>query len=395
MLGMIHFMPSAEHHPLIAEKAITQMKKSERDNQEDMKESDTMFEFPKLTGEYAVGMTTRHIIDQSRKEPQNLTSQRELMIHIWYPSSESNKDNRVLYRADEIEDAKTGLNKLGYPEKDLKQLDEVFSHAKPNAEFLQKEYPYPVILFSHGYLGCMPVDYTSFCEELASHGYIVISIAHTYYAQEVTFTDGRKIKPSTETLAQQSAPNEEVQNLWAKDVQAVLDYLTNVNKDVKDQFHNAFDLNRVGMVGHSMGGATAFRLCLNDDRFKAGVSFDASPWSQDGSHEELKKPFLFIFAENTVQDLQKTDEEIAAIHNVPVEAVAKFRAISQQEIRADVVIPEINHGGFNDFLLLKDLPLYKNNKHIFNIEVMTGAADGKETIQYINDKLIQFFKRSL
>lgn len=277
----------------------------------------------------------------------------------------------------------------------MNELDTIFTHAVPNASVLRDGAPYPLILFSHGYLGSHPLDFTVFCEEIASHGYVVASIAHTYYATEVKFPDGRVITPPEALLAKQSAPDHAVQALWAADVQCVLDYLIKVNVDERDQFYHLLDVKRVGIVGHSMGGSTAYRLCLNDPRFKAGVSLDASPWSQDKPVEELKTPFLFIFAEQTVKDINKSDEELAREYGVAVEMVAGFRSISQQRIREDIVIPETAHGSFRDFMLIKEIPLYKKNKDIFNFEVHCGKADEWKTIQFINQKIIDFFKKNL
>lgn len=354
-----------------------------------------MLEFPQLTGQYAVGAITRHVIDTSRQEPQNPSTNRELMVHMWYPASSPDKNPLILYRQDEIEATKIFLKQFGYPEKDIKELDTIFSHALPNAPVLHKNNLYPIIIFSHGYLGCSPVDFTALCEELASHGYVIASIAHTYYAQMVKFPDGRQISPSAEMFSQHPVPTHKVQDLWTADVMSVLNYLMKVNTDKLDLFYKFFDINRVGIVGHSMGGSTAYRLCLNNSQFKAGVSFDASPWAQDKSVDELQKPFLFIFSEKTLQDLNKTDAELAELYKTPVELIREFKSLSQQEVRADLVIPAVTHSGFSDYLLIKEIPLYKNNRHLIDFEAIFGTADGRKTITLINSKIVQFFEKSL
>ncbi len=52
---------------------------------------------------------------------------------------------------------------------------------------------HPVILFSHGYTGAF-TDYTFIFEDLASRGYVVASVDHTYEATAVEFPDGRFVK---------------------------------------------------------------------------------------------------------------------------------------------------------------------------------------------------------
>mgnify|MGYP002223822330 CR=1 FL=1 len=385
------------------------------------------FEFPKLTGEYPVSKTTRHIIDTNRKEPFNPNEQRELMVHIWYPSARGEVYPYVVYRQDEIADTKRSLIANGFPEEDVKNLDFIYTHAVADEQPLHGLSPYPVILFSHGYLGLMPEDYTALCEELASHGYIVASVAHTYYAPRVIFPDGRIITAAPELYFQQSCPSADEQRMWADDVQCALDHLLQYNADTHNTFFNLLDPERVGVIGHSMGGSTAYRLCTEDSRFKAGVSFDALLWSTDQKVSELTKPFLFMFAEQdphtsdeklaqyygryisyvkifenvstgaeqVKKDMRTTNEERAKNHEMYLSIVKNFQVICQKEARVDVVIPGLMHSGFSDLLLLKDLPVYKNNKQLVDVEAITGTAKGKETIQLINKHIVDFLDAHL
>ena len=52
---------------------------------------------------------------------------------------------------------------------------------------------YPIVVFSHGFTGTF-TDYTFLFEDLASRGYIVVSVDHTYEATAVAFSDGRVAK---------------------------------------------------------------------------------------------------------------------------------------------------------------------------------------------------------
>jgi dienelactone hydrolase len=350
-----------------------------------------MFEFPKLTGEYGVGTMARHVVDYNRKEPFNLNAQRELMVYVWYPAKLEQMNPHIVYRADKA--ARDVLIRAGFPEEGIKEFDTTYSHAVPNAPLEGIGAPYPIILFSHGYVGTWPVDLTAFCEELASHGYLVASVAHTYYAAMTSFPDGRQITPPAALVG--SFPNDKAQKLWTNDEQCALDYLIKINADEQDQFHNFFDTNRIGIIGYSMGGSTAFRLCLNDSRFKIGISLDASPWSQDVAPAELEKPFLFIFAEQTVKDLKKSDEELAKQYGAPVEMITGFRSVSQRQIRADVIIPNATHGAFTDYSLIKEMPFFKNGSHAINFKAMCGTADGRSTIQLINKEVVKFFEKNL
>jgi len=53
--------------------------------------------------------------------------------------------------------------------------------------------PHPVVVFTHGYTGTF-TDYTFLFEDLASRGYVVAAVDHTYEATAVEFLDGRLVK---------------------------------------------------------------------------------------------------------------------------------------------------------------------------------------------------------
>lgn len=367
-----------------------------------------IFEFPKLKGSYGVGVTKRYLIDAHRKEQYNLKAQRELMAYIWYPAK-TNKNSLVAYWQDGVDEIKASLKRKGYLDQDLDILNKVYSHATPNADVLAKDYPYPVVLFSHGYLGCEPPMYTAFCEELASHGYIVVSIAHTYYATEVKFPDGRIIKPAPEKYAQQTMPSKQEEELWVDDIKFVLDFLDICNKNSHDTFYNIFDLKKVGIVGHSMGGLAAFELCLKDSRFQAGVSLDSLPF-ENNIIKNLNKPFMVILAQETVDSMYASDQELAEKMKVSIADIIQMRKMNEKMFAAEknnyeeiaksknvscVAIPDIRHMGFSDLLLFKELSIYKNHKNILDMDAGVGSTDGYKTINLINEHIVSFFDKNL
>jgi predicted dienelactone hydrolase len=66
--------------------------------------------------------------------------------------------------------------------------------------------------------------------------------------------------------------------------------------DASGKFTGRLDMTRVGVFGHSFGGATAAQFCSQDSRCKAGIDVDGSLHGsviQAGIH----KPFLFLGSE--------------------------------------------------------------------------------------------------
>lgn len=357
-----------------------------------------IFEFPQLTGSYRVGTTTRHVVNDSRRDPYNTSDQRELMIRLWYPAKSGESHSLSPYLKEAVESAKLLNSFIGVSKEESRDLEMVYTHATPDLEVAVGQFP--VILFSHGYVGSVPEVYTAFCEELASHGYIVVAIAHTYYAGNVTFPDGRNVPYLPEKFAQMKSDfyRSNDQEIWIADAQRVLDQLTNWNADPTNMFFNHFDMNRIGIFGHSFGGVIALQLCLKDSGVKAGISLDGVLFGKNVASSDVTKPFMFLVSEGSARAFDSSDEELAKKYSFDVQ-VMKDSRIEFEKMRLATsdnlsyhIIPNSNHNAFSDFSLLKELPLYKNNKIM---EMMVGSAEGHETIQLINRSLVSFFDKQL
>lgn len=149
-------------------------------------------------------------------------------------------------------------------------------------------------------LGPAIPDYTVFAENLASHGYVVVGINETYSSNLVVFADGSvaRATPAGSIADNASEANVERQTnaigkVWAADADFVLDRLRQVNADTTSPFYRWLDLNRVGLFGHSFGGATALAVCQRDSRCKAGADLDGTPIS-DTQGIAVPRPFLFL-----------------------------------------------------------------------------------------------------
>jgi pimeloyl-ACP methyl ester carboxylesterase len=63
--------------------------------------------------------------------------------------------------------------------------------------------------------------------------------------------------------------------------------------DSNSRFRGRLDLDRLGVVGYSLGGAIALQLCWRDDRLKAAVNIDG--WFFDAAPGAwIEQPFMFI-----------------------------------------------------------------------------------------------------
>jgi predicted dienelactone hydrolase len=86
---------------------------------------------------------------------------------------------------------------------------------------------------------------------------------------------------------------------WIADIAFVLDRLERLNSsDASGKFAGRLDMSRVGIFGHSFGGATAAQFCHEDSRCKAGVDVDGTP---HGSviQAGINRPFLFLLSDHS------------------------------------------------------------------------------------------------
>lgn len=294
---------------------------------------------PQPTGSYSVGRTIYEWTDSSRPErySDDPAAKRELQVWVWYPADPAldiQPDAYLPGMLGQVVSQAFGVN-----------FDAVHTFGYADAPLAGSESPYPVLIFSHGnnsFLG----TYSALLEEIASHGYVVVGISHTYNVPVSVFSDGRIIPQS-----QASVENESVA-YWVEDTAFVVDQLDMLNNG-DDRFGGKLDLSRLGIIGHSFGGATAADFCLLDARCTAGINLDGTLWGEAGT-QGVAKPFMQIFSDHTVM----TCEEIVAAGGAPsVEACQASADMMQNgwqnvfesaEVGYDVTIAGSVHNNFTD-----------------------------------------------
>jgi hypothetical protein len=76
-------------------------------------------------------------------------------------------------------------------------------------------------------------------------------------------------------------------------------------------------MQKVGIAGHSLGGATAAQFCHDDPRCAAGIDIDGMPFGnviQDGIH----RPFLFLMSDHSREsgsEPQTVERNIESIYD--------------------------------------------------------------------------------
>ena len=143
----------------------------------------TRLTLPTPTGRLRTGTVTLHLVDPSRPDPWvPSVPARELMVQLWYPARTVDGGRRAPYMTPPMARAYEklqGLPRLNWPG----------TAAYLDAPVRPREGGWPVVLYSHS-LGGQRFETTSLVEDLASHGYVVVTIDHVHDAGVVVLPDG-------------------------------------------------------------------------------------------------------------------------------------------------------------------------------------------------------------
>jgi dienelactone hydrolase len=273
---------------------------------------------PALAGPYPVGRMITQWTDTARQETLGgeAGQPRTLSVWMWYPTQPGGAS--LPYMPGEwarAREADRGIASLLF-----QAIASTHSHAT-DAPLASQGGPFPVLVFEPG-LGPLLPEYASLTEDLASRGYVVIGLNPTYSAS-ITMLDGWVIERSDlGTIADNATPEQaqqrgdELVEVWAADDRFAIDQATRLNSDLSSPFAGRLDLEHVGLLGHSFGGAAAFEACSLDERCTAAADVDGWPFGgvvQAG----LDRPALLISSkagsEADTPASQKANEELAAI----------------------------------------------------------------------------------
>jgi dienelactone hydrolase len=224
---------------------------------------------PAPTGLDRVGTRVLYLTDASRDDPYQASgAKRELLVRFWYPALVNGDCKPAPYTDPAVWSYLSELVGVTLPAVRTNSCWE--AHVLNGA--------YPVVVFTHGYTATF-TDYTFLFEELASRGYIVASIDHTYEATAVAFPDGRLVKSVLGTYLKETGRADEPALLSAasvrlSDVRFVVGELARLNAQSEGSFAGHLDGASIAVAGHSLGGLTALQAVQQDPGIRAAVSID-------------------------------------------------------------------------------------------------------------------------
>ena len=225
-----------------------------------------------VTGEFKINECSAILVDNKRiDEFENDGSQREVPVHFYYP--------------------------------------------EVDGEF-------PLVIFSHGAFGYYQSNYSTYAE-LASNGYIVVALDHPHHAFFTKDSDGKTVIVDMDFITnavdfsnadkmsadQAFSLSQNWMKLRTDDMNFVLDTIKGANEsgklsnvfcseneaEVLDVI-SAIDTDKIGLMGHSMGGATAVALGREREDIDAVIDLDGSMLSEiksaeNGEFEYVSEPY--------------------------------------------------------------------------------------------------------
>lgn len=201
-------------------------------------------------GAYNIGVRTLQLTDSGRPDILNLRAgeetplyDRQLTVEVWYPA--------------QLAEGQPAAGNYQTLTRNTELTATLNGRAVRDADALTTDGAFPLVVVSHGYPGNRMLM-SHLGENLASKGYVVVSIDHT----DSTYDDQKAI---TSTLYNR-----------APDQRFVISAMAAISADSAHALHNVIDADNTGLIGYSMGGYGAVNN-LGGGYSETGVSFLGSP----------------------------------------------------------------------------------------------------------------------
>lgn len=355
-----------------------------------------MFELPQPSGEYTIGLETIYLEDTNRLETITAIEDdyRKFTAQIWYPSDQNIEQPEAYL--DEGYAAAFAKSK-GFPSFVVSHFHQIPTHTQKALPVVNNDFP--ILILSHGY-GWNAEEYTSIIEELVSQGYIVFGVEHSYENPMTVFKDETFYTPPSlfkymnlsldfnridsltkafqtttidsiklnqvKAIIDETPTFTESMNRWSDDIIFLMDQLIKYNFDDTHFLYQRLDLDRIGLLGHSWGGAVVAQTAAVDHRVDAVINLDGGQFGEL-IDMTLDKPFLAMYADR--------DYNAFFTPNFFVyDQVAKGKFYQ-------AIIKDTGHANFGDLSYWSNL----------NALTETGAIAPERMTHITNELILRFF----
>lgn len=375
---------------------------------------------PAPDGAYAVGTARAEFVDPSRRldAADPASGPRRLPAIVWYPAERQQAaDAAYLEKAVAAVTLPALARNFGYAENELKALASARVAARPGAPPAPPPRRFPVVVYSHGFF-LYPEQNSALAASLASHGYIVVSIAHPGDAADVRLEDGRIVATriasgdsddprfakalqalvsGADLAARRQALSGYAEALaatrigrsfaeWREDTLAVAQAILDGHEPpALRPALAAADRARLAFAGMSFGGATAATSCRSVKACRAAVNLDGQNFDPDLYDRPVGRPLLLMLSDWTRYGLFEGQPREADFSPNDL-AYEPWRSAGEDARVVRVRLQGARHMGFTDLVALLEGP---------KRESRVGAIAGDEALSATADLVLAFLDMQL
>lgn len=271
---------------------------------------------------------------------------------------------------------------------------------------------FPLVIFSHGAFGFSRSNFSMY-EELVSNGYVVVSLDHPYHAFFCKDTSGKTVLVNfpfiNEVMAvnDDNTPENDIFDLSSQWIQIRIDDMNFVidtieagkadsssmnkwfteNDKAKEGVEEAMklvDVKHIGLMGHSLGGATSVTVGRDREDICAVVDLDGTMLGEEtgfenGKYSYKEEPYpvpLFVVDSQSHHEQAEYYQSLYVNNCIVENAKEAYR----------VYLKDSEHMNFTD------LPLFSP---VLASKLGTGEVDAKECIMTMNRLVLQFMNYTL
>lgn len=350
---------------------------------------------PEPSGPYKVALHTSELVDADRLDPWNSSHPRRIAVSRFdpVPPERCYQMCTTPYMSAFIADSEDAIygkflsgTGLIWPSGVLAQLELQFcceqqqpSQSCPGST----DEKYPIVLFSSG-LNTTRLFYSAVAQHIASRGYTVITMDHPYETDIVEFADGTVIYGGNVIgNLNNTGPLVHALDVRTNDASFVLKTLGIPFVTETDNPETA----RVGMVGHSFGGAAAAAAMVNDTRIVSGVNLDGymfGPVLNAGlGRPGIPQSFLLF---GSAGHNSSTDESWGQF-------LATMQKWHPEEWIKELSLDDSVHGTFGDLGVIADVAGWRDEQAL--VDALFGEIAGARAMEIQVAYLDSFLQMTL